>query len=250
MNLQKKIALVTGSSKGLGASTACKLASLGCNVIINYNTSKKEAEELEKHIKEQYQVECLVIKCDVSKEEEVSKMISKIVETFGRIDILINNAGIAVDCFFAEKTVENFMKTLEVNLLGTFLVSRQVGEIMMEHKSGKIVNISSTNALDGYCPMSVDYDASKAGVISLTHNLAVQFAPYINVNAIAPGWVETDMSKVEDKELEEAFIKEESQKIYLNRFAKPEEIANVAAFLVSEEASYVNGVVIRVDGGF
>ena len=155
-------------------------------------------------------------------------------------------ATTAIDTLFEDKTVENFRKIIDVNLIGTFLVSKYASEYMLKNKSGKIINISSTNGIDTYYPYGLDYDASKAGVISLTHNLAMQFAPYINVNCIASGWINTDMTK----ELDEDYIKEESSKILLGRFAEPMEIANVVAFLASDEASFVNGSIIRVDGGY
>ncbi|MBQ2409056.1 MAG: SDR family oxidoreductase [Bacilli bacterium] len=151
----------------------------------------------------------------------------------------------AIDTLFEDKTVENFKKTLNVNLIGTFLMSKYIGEIMYNNKKGNIINISSTNGIDTYYPMSLDYDASKAGVISLTKNLAVQYAPYVRVNTIAPGWVNTEMNK----ELDDEFINNENKKILLNRFGEPEEIAKVILFLASDDASYINGTVIRVDGG-
>lgn len=246
MNFNNKIALVTGSSRGIGKATIIDFASKNCNVVINYNSSEKEALELKELVENKYNVKALTIKCDVSNEEEVKLMFEQIINEFGRIDIVVNNAGIAIDTLFEDKTVENFRKTLDVNLIGTFLVSKYAGEYMVKEKCGKIINVSSTNGIDTVYPMSLDYDASKAGVISLTKNLALQYAPYINVNAVAPGWVNTEMNK----ELDEEFIKEENKKIILNRFAEPEEIAHVITFLASDEASYINGTVIRVDGGY
>ena len=172
-------------------------------------------------------------------------MVDEIISTFGHIDVLVNNAGIAIDTIFEDKTVANFRRTLDVNLIGTFLVSKYVGKYMLEEKEGCIINISSTNGIDTVYPESLDYDASKAGILSLTKNLAIQYAPYIRVNSIAPGWVLTDMNK----ELDDDFMEEEKSKILLNRFADPYEIAKVIVFLASDDASYINGEVIRVDGG-
>ena len=138
------------------------------------------------------------------------------------------------------------MKILEVNLVGTFLVSKYVSEIMIKNKYGKIINISSTNGIDKYFPMCLDYDASKAGIISLTHNLALQLAPYVNVNCVAPGWIGTEN---ELKDIDEEYKKLEEEKIFVKRIGTPEEVANVVTFLVSDEASYINNAVIRVDGG-
>ena len=241
-----KTVLITGSSRGIGAETARIYASNGYNVVINYLNSKNEAEKLRDEIQEKYNVEVLIIKCDVSNETEVKLMVDDAISKFKTIDVLVNNAGIAIDTLYEDKTVENFRKTLDVNLIGTFLVSKYVGEYMLKQGYGSIINVSSTNGIDTYYPMSVDYDASKAGVISLTHNMAVYYAPNIRVNAVAPGWVNTDMNK----ELDEDFINEESKKILLNRFAGPKEIASVIYFLGSDKASYVNNTVVRVDGGF
>lgn len=239
------VALVTGSNRGIGKSTIIELASKGYDVVINYNTHEQEANELKKYVEEKYKVKALTIKCDVSNEKEVKEMLNKIIEEFNTIDVLVNNASIAIDTCFEDKTVENFRRILDVNLIGTFLVSKYVGEIMLKNKKGNIVNISSTNGINTNYPYSLDYDASKAGVISLTHNLAEQYAPYINVNTVAPGWVNTDMNK----DLDEDFIKEENKKTLLKRFAEPMEIAKVICFLVSEDAKYINNQVIIVDGG-
>lgn len=244
MNLEK-VALVTGSSRGIGAATIIEFAKNGYSVVINYVNSEEEAMTLKKQVEEDYHVKVLTIRADVSIEEEVRSMVEEVIHTFGHIDCLVNNAGIAIDTLFEDKTVENFRKILDVNLIGAFLVSKYVGEYMLKDKKGSIINISSTNGIDTVYPMSLDYDASKAGVISLTHNLAIQYAPYIRVNSVAPGWVLTDMNQ----ELDSEFIKEECDSILQNRFADPSEIAKVIVFLASDDASYINNEVIRVDGG-
>ena len=246
MNFKNKVVLVTGSSHGIGKATIIEFAKKGCNVIINYNQSKKEALALKKQLESLYPIKVLTIKADISNEEEVINMINKIISTFGRIDILVNNAGIAIDTTFEDKTKENFQKILDVNLIGTFLVSKYASIYMIKQKHGKIINVSSTNGIDTYYPYSLDYDASKAGLISLTHNLSKQLAPYVNVNCVCPGWVNTPMNN----DLDSEYIKEEIAKINLRRFARPEEIAKVILFLASEDASYVNNAIIRVDGGY
>ena len=237
--------LVTGSSRGLGRSIIVEYAKNGYDVVINYNNSKEEALELKKYVESNYKVKALVIKCDISKESEIDSMIEEIYKEFGHLDVLINNASIALDQDFTLKTKEDFMKTIEVNLVGTYLLSKKIGLKMLERKTGNIINISSNNGLDTPYPESIDYDASKAGVISLTHNLANYFAPYIRVNTICPGWINTDMNK----DLEKDFIDKETSKILLNRFAEPEEIANLAYFLGSDKTSYINDSIIRIDGG-
>ena len=243
--MQKQVALVTGSNRGIGRSCVELFASQGINVIINYCHHREEAEKLEKYIKENYKVEVLTIKCDVSNSEEVENMVNKIVDHFGGIDILVNNASVCRDSLLLDKNIKEFKRIIDVNLIGTYLCSKYVGKIMKEAKHGKIINISSTNAIDTYYPESCDYDASKAGVISLTHNLAREFAPYIQVNCICPGWVKTAMTSG----LSIDQIKEEKKKIMLGRFAEPEEIAKVVLFLASSKASYINDSIIRVDGG-
>ena len=242
----EKVVLITGSSKGIGKATAVEFAKIGeYKVVINYLTDKANAEELSNYLKEEYKTETLVIKADVSNEEQVKNMIQEIIDKFGKIDVLVNNAGIAIDKEFEDRTVDDWKRTLEVNTIGTFLVSKYVSENMMKNKGGKIINVSSTSGIDICFPTSIDYDASKAAIINLTKNLAIQFAPYINVNSVAPGWVNTEMNK----ELPEDLIKEETEKIYKKRFAEPEEIAKVICFLASEDAEYINSTVIKVDGG-
>ncbi len=161
-------------------------------------------------LNKEYGVETLVIKADVSEDEQVKNMVQESIKRFGKIDVLVNNAGVAIDKEFEDRTVQDWKRTLEVNTIGTFLVSKYVSENMLKNKFGRIINISSTNGIDSCFPTSIDYDASKAASINLTKNLAIQFAPYINVNTVAPGWVNTQMNK----ELPEELIKEETQKIY------------------------------------
>lgn len=198
----EKVVLITGSSKGIGKSTAVEFAKIGgYKVVINYLTDKEKAEELANYLKQEYKTETLMIKADVSKEEQVENMVQEIINKFGRIDVLVNNAGIAIDKEFKDRTVEDWKRTLEVNTIGTFLVSKYVSENMLRNKSGKIINVSSTNGINTFFPSSIDYDASKAAVINLTHNLAIQFAPYINVNVVAPGWVNTEMNQDLPKDL-------------------------------------------------
>lgn len=243
--MTKTVALVTGSNRGIGAECIRLFAKSGANVVINYCHHEEEANALKEEIEKEYNVEALVIKCDVSNSDEVENMINTVVDYFGGIDILVNNAGVARDSLLLDKTVKEFKRVLDVNLLGTYLCSKYAGKVMLNQKKGKIINISSTNAIDTYYPESCDYDASKAGVISLTHNLAREFAPFINVNCVCPGWTKTSMNK--DLSLDQ--INEEKKKILLNRFADPIDIANVVLFLSSNKANYVNDAIIRVDGG-
>ena len=243
--MNKLVALVTGSNRGIGKSCILEFAKAGVNVVINYCHRKDEAMALKKEVEDNYGVEALVVKCDVSKEEEVEQMTNTIIDTFGGIDILVNNAGVCRDSLLLDKSVKDFKRIIDVNLIGTYLCSKYVGRVMLEKRKGKIINISSTNAIDTYYPESCDYDASKAGVISLTHNLAKEFAPYINVNCICPGWVKTDMNK----DLSVDQINKEKKKILLGRFAEVEEISRIVLFIASNKASYINDTIIRVDGG-
>ena len=235
------VVLVTGASKGIGASTALKFAEKGYDVVINYYSDTDRANKVKENV-DKYGVKCLLCKCDISNEEEVKNMVDDIVNQFGSIDVLVNNAGIANDTLPFEKNIDEFKRVLDVNLIGTYLASKYVSKYM---KKGSIINVGSNTAINAYYPYSLDYDASKAGVISLTHNLATELSPNIRVNAVCPGWVNTDMNK----ELDKDYIKDECKNILLGRFAETKEIASVIYFLASEEACYINNSIIRVDGG-
>lgn len=240
-----KVVLVTGSSRGIGKAIALKFAEKGAKVIVNYVNSKKEAEDVVKKI-EEIGSEAIMVKCDVSKEDEVKKMVKESVDKFGKIDVLVNNAGIVFDVPFKNKTVDQWKRTLDVNLIGTFLCTKYVVEEMSKQKSGNIINISSTNGIDTYNSESIDYDASKAGVNIFTKCIAKELAPNIRVNGIAPGWIDTDINK----DLPKDYVEEEKKRICLKRFGKPEEIANVALFLASDESSFITGSIVVVDGGY
>lgn len=242
----KKTVLITGGSRGIGKETSIEFAKKGYNVVINYVNDEKSALSLKEELEEKYDSDVMICKCDVSNEIATKKMLSDVINYYGKIDVLINNAAIALDCVFEDKKISDFKKILDVNLIGPFTLSREVGKNMLEHKSGVIINVSSTNAIDTYYEYSIDYDASKAALISLTHNLSKYLAPYVRVNAVAPGWVNTDMNK----NLDQDYIKEEEKNIYLKRFAEAKEIAKVIYFLASDDASYITNEVIRVDGGY
>lgn len=237
-----KTVLVTGSSTGIGYETIKKYAENNYNVIITYNNNYDNAKKLDDEIKSKYKVDTLLVKLDISNEDNIKEVLQIVKNKFNTIDVLVNNAGIAIDTLFTDKTKSNFMKILEVNLVGTFLVSKYFATIM---NTGSIINISSTNGIDSYYIESLDYDASKSGIISLTHNLANYLSPKIRVNCVCPGWVDTNMNESLDKD----FKTKEISKILLNRFATPREIANVIYFLSSNEASYINDSIIKVDGG-
>lgn len=241
-----KVVLVTGGAHGIGKAIVLELAKNHYDVVINYLTSNKAAALLEEEIKKNYDVRVMTIQADVSKEEEVDAMISLIEKKWGGVDILINNAAVDLSNLFHLKTADEFRKTLDVNVVGAFNCSKRVYRHMLDQEYGRIINISSTNGINTYYPMCIDYDASKAALISLTHNLAFEYGPYINVNAIAPGFIGTDN---ELDGYDEEFLKEEQEKIMVNRYGKPEEVAYLVKFLISDEANFINNTIIRIDGG-
>jgi len=236
----KKTALITGASGGLGLAIA-NIMSKDYNLVLTYNTNEKPLKDLEEKLKDVTKIK--IIKCDLTNEEDIKNLVEESINEFSKIDVLINNAATCYDEPVELKTKETFMKVLDINLVAPFLLSKYVSKHMLEQKQGKIINISSTNGIDTNYPESIDYDASKAGLISLTKNLAKHYAPYITVNAIASGWIETPMNK----DMDENYKKQEEEKILLKRFAKPDEIAHAVLFLC--ENTYINGTVIRVDGG-
>ena len=241
-----KVVLITGGAQGIGKAIALELGKQGYDIVINYLSSKKDAEILKDKIIKDYGVRCIAIQCDVSKENEVDKMISTIEAKLGGVDILINNAAIDLSNLFHLKTAEEFRKTLDVNVVGAFNCSKRVYRHMIDQEYGRIINISSTNGINTYYPMCIDYDASKAALISMTHNLAFEFAPYVNVNCVAPGFIGTEN---ELDGYDEEFLKEETEKIMVNRYGKPEEVAYLVKFLISDEANFINNTIIRIDGG-
>lgn len=236
----KKTALITGASGGLGLALA-NIMSNDYNLVLTYNTNEKTLKDLEQKLKNVTKIK--IIKCDLTNDEDIKNLVEESINEFSKIDVLINNAATCYDEPVELKTKETFMKVLDINLVAPFLLSKYVSKHMLEQRQGKIINISSTNGIDTNYPESIDYDASKAGLISLTKNLAKYYAPYITVNAIAPGWIETPMNK----DMDENYKKQEEEKILLKRFAKPDEIAHAVLFLC--ENTYINGTVIRVDGG-
>lgn len=244
--MKNKVCLITGATSEIGEAISIRFASSGCDLILHYHTKKEEALRIKENLESKYDTKVFLVQADLESEDSIKEMVEKIFVEFSKIDYLINNAAICLDSLYQDKTKINFLRTLDVNIIGTFLLSRLIGNKMYDEKFGKIVILSSTNGIDKYFPMSIDYDASKAGLISIMHNLSIQYSPYVNVNAVAPGWVAT---KKELEGLDSEYIKSEEEKIFLNRFGMPKEIANVVYFLCSDESSYINNSVIRVDGG-
>lgn len=240
-----KVVLITGAAQGIGKAIALELAKNHYDIVINYRSSHKEAMELREIILN-LGVRCMAICADVSKEQEVDDMVSQIEKEMGGVDVLINNAGIDLSNLFHLKTADEFRKTMDVNVIGAFNCAKRVYHHMLDQEYGRIINISSTNGINTYYPMCIDYDASKAALISLTHNLAFEFAPYVNVNCIAPGFIGTEN---ELDGYDEEFLKEECEKIMVNRYGNPEEVAYLVKFLISSEANFINNTVIRIDGG-
>lgn len=242
--LENKVALITGAGRGIGRAIAVALAKEGAQVIINYNGSEKKALEVKQLIEEQGG-KAVTCQCDVSDFTACEKMIRDVVAEFEHLDILVNNAGITRDGLIMKMKEEDFDAVLNINLKGTFNTIRHSARQMLKQRSGKIINISSVSGILGN-PGQANYAASKAGVIGLTKTMARELGSRgITVNAIAPGFVDTEMTEVLGDSVKEAACRQ----IILGRFGKPEDIANTAVFLASEKADYITGQVISVDGG-
>jgi 3-oxoacyl-[acyl-carrier protein] reductase len=244
MRLSGKNALVTGAAKGIGKAIALKLADEGANVIINYASSDQAAQELVGII-EAKGVKAVAMKGDVSNAEQAENLVNQAILQFGSVDILINNAGITKDNLLLRMKEEDWDRVMEVNLKGTFLMTKLVGKTMLKKRYGKIVNITSIVGLMGNAGQA-NYAASKAGVIGLTKSVAKEFASRgINVNAVAPGFIKSDMTD----SLNEEVVKNYLQNIPLGSLGEPEDVANAVVFLCSEESRYMTGQILSVDGG-
>ena len=239
-----KVALITGATRGIGKQIALTLSKEGYNIVLNY---RKEIEELESLIKEieNSGVECLAVKGDVSIFDDCKNFVNEAIEKFEKIDVLVNNAGITKDMLLARMSKEDFTQVIDVNLVGTFNVTKNVISYMMKARSGRIINISSVVGVSGNAGQT-NYSASKAGIIGFTKSLAKEVSSRnILVNAVAPGFIESDMTNILKDEVKEEIAKS----IPLKRMGKPEDISKVVKFLASEDSSYITGQVINVDGG-
>lgn len=241
-----KTVLITGAAQGIGKAIAWELAKHQYDIVINYHTSEQAATDLSSKIMETFGVRAMAIGADVSNPKQVDRMIAQVEEEWGGVDILINNAAIDLSNLFHLKNAEEFRRTLDVNVVGAFNCSKRVYASMLKQEYGRIINIASTNGINTYYPMCIDYDASKAALISLTHNLAFEMGPYIHVNCIAPGFIGTEN---ELDGYDEEFLKEEVEKIMVKRYGDPKEVAYLVRFLISDQADYINNTVIRIDGG-
>ena len=241
---EEKVVLVTGGSRGIGKEVAMKFAKEGYNVVTNYVSDKTDKEGLKKEF-ENNNVKALVLKADVSKAEDVENLVKQAIDTFGKIDVLVNNAGITRDNLLMRMPEEDFDKVIETNLKGTFLVTKAVTKYMMKKRQGSIINLSSVVGVAGNAGQS-NYSASKAGIIGFTKSVAKELASRnIRANAVAPGFIETDMTDVLKEDVKEHIYNQ----IPLKRMGTAKEVAELIYFLGSDNSSYITGQVINIDGG-
>lgn len=241
MRLKDKVVVITGSTKGMGKATALLFAKEGAKLVINSRSEEKKEDSVTALIKK-LGGDVIFVRADITKPKEVEHLFKETKDAFGTVDVLINNAGVHNPKDFFKLTFEDWEKILHTNLIGTFLCSQKAAKIMLDHKSGRIINIASVRGLPhSGRPENIDYSASKAGVISFTKSLAKLLAPNIQVNAIAPGPTDTPMSTWTEAELKNT---------YLGRLLQPEEIARVSLFLAAEAPPSLTGEVIVVDGGY
>lgn len=240
----RKVALITGATRGIGKEIAITLAKFGMDVAINYRSKTNDMENLKAEI-ENCSVECLFVQGDVSNIDECESMVKEVMNTFGKIDVLVNNAGITKDGLLMRMKKEDFDSVVDINLGGTFNVTRHVAPIMIKQKSGRIINVASVVGIVGNSGQS-NYSASKAGIIGFTKSLAKELSSRnILINAIAPGFIETDMTNVLSDQVKESIFTQ----IPLKRMGSANEVASVVKFLSSEDSSYITGQVIHIDGG-
>ena len=241
---ERKVALITGATRGIGKEIALELAKNGFDIAVNYRSMQDDMEDLKKEI-ESNNVRCEFVGADVANFEQCENMVKETIEKYGKIDVLVNNAGITKDGLIMRMKKEDFEAVIDINLVGTFNVTRNVIPYMIKQKSGRIINVSSVVGVAGNAGQT-NYSASKAGVIGFTKSLAKEVASRnILVNAIAPGFIDTDMTKVLSDTVKEGI----NAQIPLKRMGTPKEVAKVVKFLASEDSSYVTGQVINIDGG-
>lgn len=241
---ERRVVLVTGGSRGIGKAIARKFAKEGYNLVINYVSDKTNIEELKQEF-ESFGIQTLFVKTDVTNSEDCENMVKQAIDTFGKIDVLVNNAGITKDMLLMRMKKEDFEQVIDTNLVGTFNVTKNVVPYMMKARSGRIINISSVVGISGNAGQT-NYSASKAGIIGFTKSLAKEIASRnILVNAVAPGFIETNMTDV----LKDDVKQEIAKNIPLKRMGTTQDVANVVKFLASDDSSYITGQVINVDGG-
>ena len=241
----KRTAVITGGSRGIGRAICEKFAKEGYNIVINCSSSVQKAEELQDELKEKYGTDSIVVKANVQSNEEVKAMIDKTMESFGRVDVLVNNAGITRDGLLIRMSEDDFDEVISANLKGVFNCIKNVSRIMIKQKYGRIVNMTSVAGMTGNVGQ-VNYSASKAGVIGLTKSVAKELgSKNITANCVAPGFIDTDMTKVVPEDVKDAWIKS----IPVKRIGQGEDVANAVFFLASENSSYITGQTLPVDGG-
>lgn len=239
-----KCALITGATRGIGKQIAITLAKQGYNIALNYRKENEELENTKKEI-EKIGVQILAVKGDVANFEDCENFVKQVIERFGQIDVLVNNAGITKDMLLMRMKKEDFEQVIDTNLVGTFNVTKNVVPYMVKARSGRIINISSVVGISGNAGQT-NYSASKAGIIGFTKSLAKEIASRnILVNAVAPGFIETNMTDV----LKDDVKQEIAKNIPLKRMGTTQDVANVVKFLASDDSSYITGQVINVDGG-
>jgi len=239
-----KVVLITGGSRGIGRAAAIKFAKENAKVIIVFKGNKNAANEVVNECSK-FGAQIKLIQADISKEYDLDKIAKEALSFYGRIDVLVNNAGIVYDREFEEITYEEILNIVKTNMLAPLFLSQKIAPLMVKQGSGKIVNVSSTSGMYDFNPGTADYAMTKLALQSLTKDLSMKYASTINVNAVAPGWVNTDMNA----DLPEEFVESETAKYHMKRWAEPEEIADAIVYLASPKASYVTGHVLVVDGG-
>lgn len=245
MELTNKVAIVTGASRGIGQEIAYKLASLGAKIVVNYAGNVKAADETVAKIKADYNTEAIAVQANVADEDDVKRLFKETLDTFGGIDILINNAGITRDNLLMRMKAEEFDDVINANLRGTFLCLKAAARPMMKKRQGTIVNMTSVVGITGNAGQA-NYVASKAGVIGLTKTAARELAPRgIRVNAVAPGFIDTDMTDILPEEVKSGMLSQ----IPLGAMGNTKNVADVVAFLVSDASAYMTGQTLSVDGG-